>query len=80
MSKVNKIYLSADGGSWILSGKRQIAGITYVLDEFHLKKYLRKITRRFGKKEKETEEELIRIICHGTKKAFEEKIEELKKR
>ena len=62
-----------------MSGKRQIAGITYVLDEFPLKKYLRKITRHFGKKEKETEEELIKIICHGTKKEFEEKIEELKK-
>ena len=79
LSKVKKIYLSADGGGWILSGKRQIAGITYVLDEFHLKKYLRKITRCFGKKEKEIEEELIKIICHGTKKKFEEKIEELKK-
>ena len=62
-----------------MSGKRQIAGITYVLDEFHLKKYLRKITLRFGKKEKEKEEELVKIICHGTKKAFEEKIEKLKK-
>ena len=75
LSKVKKIYLSADGGGWILSGKRQIAGMTYVLDEFHLKKYLRKITRCFGKKEKEIEEELIKIICHGTKKKFEEKIE-----
>lgn len=79
LSKVKKIYLSADGGSWIISGKRQIAGITYVLDEFHLKKYLRKITRCFGKKEKEIEEELIKIICHGTKKEFEAKTEELKK-
>ena len=79
LSKVKKLYLSADGGSWIMSGKRQIAGITYVLDEFHLKKYLRKITKRFGKKEKETEDELINIICCGTKKEFEKKIEELKK-
>lgn len=79
LSKVKKIYLSADGGSWILSGKRQIAGITYVLDEFHLKKYLKKITLRFRGKEKETEEELIKIICHGTKKEFEKKTEELKK-
>ena len=79
LSKVKKIYLSADGGSWIMSGKRQIAGITYVLDEFHLKKYLHKITRCFRKNEKETEEELVKIICHKTKKEFEEKIEELKK-
>ena len=28
---------------------------------------------------KETEQELIKIICHGTKKKFEKKIEELKK-
>ena len=79
LSKIKKIYLSADGGSWIMSGKRQIAGITYVLDEFHLKKYLRKITLCFRKKEKETEEELVKIICHGSKKEFEEKIEEFKK-
>ena len=79
LSKVKKIYLSADGGSWIMSGKKQIAGITYVLDEFHLKKYLKRITLRFRKKEKETEEDLVKIICHGTKKEFEEKIEELKK-
>ena len=78
LSRIKKIYLSADGGSWIMSGKRQIAGITYVLDEFHLKKYLKKITGCFRKKEKELEEELIKIICHGTKKKFEEKIEELK--
>ena len=79
LSKIKKIYLSADGGSWIMSGKRQIAGITYVLDEFHLKKYLRKITLCFRKKEKETEEELVKIICYGTKKEFEATIEELEK-
>ena len=78
LSKVKKIYLSADGGKWITSGKREIAGIMYVLDEFHLKKYLKKITLCFRKIEKELEEELIESICNGTKKEFEEKIEELK--
>ena len=78
LSKVKKIYLSADGGSWIKSGKKQIAGITYVLDEFHIKKYLRKITRCFGKQRKEVEEELITMICKGTKKRFAERIEEIK--
>ncbi len=78
LSKVKKLYLSADGGKWIMSGKRQIAGITYVLDEFHIKKYLRKITRCFGKQEKELEKELIKSIVIGTKKEFEEKIRELK--
>lgn len=79
LSKVKKIYLSADGGSWIRSGKKQIEGITYVLDEFHLKKYLKKITRNLEKGESEPEKELLKIIRTGTKKEFEEKIEEFRK-
>ena len=62
-----------------MSGKRRIGGICYVLDEFHLKKYLRKITLRFPKKKNELEEELIKNICYGSKKEFEEKINQLKK-
>lgn len=44
LKKVKKIYLNADGGTWIQSGKKRIAGITSVLDEFHLQKYLLKMT------------------------------------
>lgn len=44
LDKVKKIYLSSDGGTWIKSGMKRIAGITYVLDEFHLEKYLIKLT------------------------------------
>ena len=76
LSKIKRIYLNADGGSWIMSGKRRISGISYVLDEFHLKKYLRKITLRFPKKKEELEEEVIKNICYGTKKGFEEKMEQ----
>ena len=78
VSKIKKIYLNADGGSWITTGKRRIAGITYVLDEFHLRKYLQKITKNFKSKQEEVEEELIKIIRKKTKKEFEEKIKELK--
>ena len=78
LSKVKKIYLNADGGSWITTGKRRIAGITYVLDEFHLRKYLQKITKNFKSKQEEVEEELVKIIRKKTKNEFEEKIKELK--
>lgn len=44
LDEVKKIYLNADGGAWIKSGMKRIAGITYVLDEFHLEKYLTKLT------------------------------------
>lgn len=79
LSKVKRVYLNADGGSWIKSGMKRIAGITYVLDEFHLKKYLKKITCYLGEKAEETREELIGLIRTKTKKEFEEKVEELKK-
>ncbi len=49
-----------------------------MLDEFHIKKYLRKITGCFGKRGKGVEKELIKMICKGTKKKFAERIEELK--
>lgn len=78
LSKVKKIYLNADGGSWITTGKRRIAGITYVLDEFHLRKYLQKITKNFKSKQEEVEQELVKIIRKKTKNEFEEKIKELK--
>lgn len=41
LKKVKKIYLNADGGGWIKSGMKRLEGGTYVLDEFHLEKYLR---------------------------------------
>lgn len=44
LEKVKKIYLNADGGGWIQSGKKRIVGTISVLDEFHLKKYLLKMT------------------------------------
>ena len=42
--KVKKIYLNADGGSWISAGAERINGVTYVLDEFHLQKYITRLT------------------------------------
>ena len=43
LEKVKKIYLSADGGGWIKGLRDRLPGVTYVLDEFHMQKYLRKI-------------------------------------
>lgn len=44
LENVKKIYLNADGRSWIKAGMKRIAGVTYVLDGFHLEKYLTKLT------------------------------------
>jgi len=36
--------LNLDGGDLIKAGMKRIAGVTYVLYEFHLEKYLTKLT------------------------------------
>jgi hypothetical protein len=44
MDKVEKIYLSGDGAGWIKEGSSWIDKSEYVLDKFHLSKYIRKAT------------------------------------
>jgi hypothetical protein len=41
LDKVEKIYLSGDGASWIKEGLNWIEGSRYVLDYFHLSKYVK---------------------------------------
>jgi hypothetical protein len=45
MDKVEKIYLSGDGARWIRNGVGWIKGSTYVLDRYHLSKYVTVATR-----------------------------------
>ena len=71
--------MNADGGGWITSGMRRIAGITYVLDEFHLNKYLKKITSYLGEDAEQRKKELQKIIRSKNKTEFEKKVEDLKK-
>ena len=72
LGKVKKIYLNADGGSWIRSGMKRIAGITYVLDEFHLEKYLTKLTSHMKDSREDAADELRCAIRSKTKKDFKE--------
>src|SRR5690554_3186753 len=41
MDRVEKIYISGDGASWIKEGLNWIKGSEYVLDYFHLSKYVK---------------------------------------
>ncbi|MEE1031533.1 MAG: ISLre2 family transposase [Ruminococcus sp.] len=72
LDKVKKIYLNADGGGWIKSGMRRIAGIVYVLDGFHLEKYLMKLTSHMKDSREDAANELRTAIRSKTKKDFEE--------
>ena len=77
LDKVKKIYMNADGGAWIKSGMRRIAGITYVSDEFHIEKYLTKLTSHMKDSREDAADELRAAIRSKTKKDFEEIIDRL---
>lgn len=77
LEKVKKIYLNADGGGWIQGGKKRIAGITSVLDEFHLRKYLLKLTSHMLDSAEDARKELCKAIKEGTKADFEEVVKRI---
>ena len=74
---MKKIYINADGGTWIKSGMKRIAGITYVLDEFHLEKYLTKLTSHMKDSKEDAKAELRNAIRNKNKKNFEEIVQRL---
>ena len=78
LEKVKKIYLNADGGAWIKAATKHIAGVKYVLDEFHISKYLIKLTSHMKDSTNDARKELCDCIRKGTKKEFSEIVERLK--
>jgi len=77
LDKVKKIYLNADGGAWIKSGKNRIAGITYVLDEFHLNKYILRATSHMLDSQGDAAKAVRDTIKDGTKADFEVLMDEV---
>ena len=78
VKKIKQIYLNSDGGTWIKAGYKRIAGIQYVLDEFHLSKYLLKMTGHMLDSQSDAREKLCKIIRRGSKEEFQKEIENLK--
>ena len=78
ITKIKQIYLNSDGGSWIKAGYKRIAGIQYVLDEFHLSKYILKMTGHMLDSQFDARDKLCRIIRRESKEEFQKEIENLK--
>jgi hypothetical protein len=77
LEKVKKIYLNSDGGSWIKAGMKRISGISHVLDEFHLEKYITKLTSHMKDSRDDAADELRTAIRSKNKKDFEELVDKL---
>lgn len=78
LTKVKKIYLNADGGGWIEAGRRRFHGLSYVLDGFHLQKYLIRLTSHMKDSTDDARKELCDAIRWKTKADFTEIVERLK--
>ena len=70
VENIKKIYLAADGGAWIKAGARRIGGLTYAIDEFHLRKYLIKMTNHMLDSADDARKMLCEAIKSGTKEDF----------
>lgn len=78
LEKIKKIYLNADGGGWIETARTRIRGLTYVLDEFHLQKYLIRLISHMKDSADDAYRELRGAIRRGTKGDFCKIVERLK--
>lgn len=78
VTKIKQIYVNADGGAWIKAGFEKIAGVKYVLDEFHLSKYILKMTHHMLDSQYDARLEVCETIRSKTKEEFNELVEKLK--
>lgn len=79
IDNIKKIYLNGDGGAWIKAGKRRLGGITFVIDHFHLNKYMIRATSHLLDSADDVLDEMSNTIKYGTKKDFEDLIEKVLK-
>ena len=77
LTKIKKIYVQGDGAAWITKGHRRLDGLTMVLDEFHLRKYITAMTRHLLDGAADAKAELIRIIREGTEEEFRRQCREI---
>ncbi len=68
---IKKVFISGDGASWIREGLNWIDKSVFVLDKFHLAKYVRAATAHM----EYTREPLWNYINRGMKRATEELLE-----
>ena len=66
---LEKIYFQSDGGSWMKKGVEML-GAEFVLDGFHIKKYVKKLARELGKEE--SEKDIMNYLEKGERKKLEE--------
>ena len=80
LENTRKIYFQSDGGAWMKKGIETL-GADFVLDGFHVQKYIRRIARLAGETEEEMKENRKKIqgwIEKGRRKELEQWVVQIK--
>lgn len=72
---IEKIYFQSDGGAWMKRGV-EVLGAEFVLDEFHMQKYIGKMDRLGARVTEEGEGETAKKLLEWIKKGNRKNLEE----
>lgn len=74
---LKKIYINGDGAGWIRTGRRYIAGSRFVLDKFHMSKYIIQATSHLWDSVEDARSWIYRAIGKKAKWMAEEAFEKI---
>lgn len=77
-SKIKRLYINADGGAWIKQGYRGLSDAVFILDEFHLSEYVRKMTGHLKDSQDDAIHEIYDCIRNKQKSDFTQLVEKIK--
>ncbi len=77
VSTIKHIYINGDGAPWIKSGRKWIAGATFVLDKFHMQKYIITATSHLLDSAEDARSELYHAIHSKTKRMAQRTFEKI---
>ena len=77
MEALEKIYLNGDGAAWIKSGQKYLEKAKFVLDRYHMHKYITAATSHLKDSAQDARDALYRAIHGKRKKEAEEVFEKI---
>lgn len=77
VEKIKNIYINGDGAAWIKSGTNYIAPSKFVLDKYHMHKYVTLATAHLGDSRNDAISEIYRAIHKRKKKMAEETFDKI---
>ena len=80
IDKVKKIYINGDGASWIKAGAKIINNSKFILDKFHMHKYIIAATSHLGEEVEMARSALYRAIKKRSKQMAKYALEVIKEK